>query len=129
MNIRSVFMAALVLAAMSWAQTSSAPTASNTAALNQQNANNLCRFYFSDLKPGATVAQFEAGRKKHNAFHASQNDTFTWNTWEVVTGDHPGRYVTGTCGHSWKDFDDWEAKMGKTDTADAAVNLGQDLQG
>ena len=56
MNIRSVFMAALVLAAMSWAQTSSAPAASNTAALNQQNANNLCRFFFSDLKPGATAA-------------------------------------------------------------------------
>jgi len=31
--------------------------------------------------------------------------------------------VTGTFGHQWKDFDAWEAKYGKGDLADAAVNL------
>src|SRR5205085_1237435 len=32
-------------------------------------------------------------------------------------------YVTSTCGHAWKDFDDWEKRMGKADTADAATNM------
>ena len=63
MRIRSVFIAGLVLAAMSWAQTTSAPATSNTAAINQQNANNLCRFFFSDLKPSATVAQLNSGKQ------------------------------------------------------------------
>ncbi len=75
------------------------------------------------------VQQFEAGRKKHNQFHRSQNDSWAWNTYQVETGNYTGRYVTSTCGHAWKDFDAWEAKMGKADAADAAINLGPYLQG
>ena len=95
---------------------------SNTQAINAQNANNVCRIYFSMPKPGA-VQQYEAGRKKHMQFHRAQNDTWTWSTFAVETGDNAGMYVTSSCGHAWKDFDEWETRMGKADTADGATNL------
>jgi O-acetyl-ADP-ribose deacetylase (regulator of RNase III) len=124
MSIGRLIAIATVLAAAAWAQTASpsSGTQPSTAAINQQNANNLCRVYFTKPKAGQ-AAQYEAGRKKHNQFHASQHDTWTWNTYTIETGDNTGNYVISTCGHSWKDFDDWEAKMGKADLADAAVNL------
>jgi hypothetical protein len=107
--------------ASSLAQTSSG-AGSNTQAINAQNANNVCRIYFSKPKPGADQ-QYEAGRKKHMQFHRAQKDTWTWNTFAVETGDNAGMYVTSSCGHAWKDFDEWETRMGKADTADGAINL------
>ena len=56
-------------------------------------------------------------------FHRDQKDTWTWNTFAIETGDNAGMYVTSSCGHAWKDFDEWEARMGKADTADGAKNL------
>jgi len=56
-------------------------------------------------------------------FHRAQKDTWTWGTWLIQTGDNAGTYVTSSCGHAWKDFDEWEARMGKADLADAAINL------
>jgi hypothetical protein len=122
MKISRVLITGSLFAAMSWAQgggTSSTP--SDTASINKMNANNLCRVFFSVPK---NAAQYEAARKKHNMFHQAQKDTWSWNTWLIDTGDNTGTYVTSSCGHSWKDFDDWEAKMGKADTADAAASLG-----
>jgi hypothetical protein len=37
--------------------------------------------------------------------------------------------VTSTCGHAWKDFDEWEARMGKADTADANINISPNTAG
>ena len=85
---------------------------SNTQAINAQNASNVCRVYFSTPKPGMDQ-QYEAGRKKHMQFHRDQKDTWTWNTFAIETGDNAGMYVTPTCGHAWKDFDEWEARMGR----------------
>ena len=114
-------LAAALLSAACWAQ-SSATTGNTTAAINAQNANNVCRVYFFKPKPGAD-AQYEAGRKKHMQFHRTQKDTFTWGTWLIQTGENTGTYVTSTCGHAWKDFDEWEKRMGKADTADSNINL------
>jgi len=99
-----------------WAQTS------NTAAINQQNANNYCRIYFVTPKAGQ-IQQYEAGRKKHAQFHRNQKDTFTYQAFSVETGDRAGSYVYSTCGHALKDLDEWDARMGKTDTADAAMTM------
>ena len=126
MQIHKFMITGFLLVALTWAQGGSNPSSngspSDTAAINQQNANNLCRVYFSTPKPGAS-AQLEAGRKKHMAFHAAQKDTWTWNTWLIQTGDNTGTYVTSSCGHAWKDFDDWENRLAKADTADANTNL------
>src|SRR5947208_11103565 len=124
MRLRGIVLFAVLLYGIfSWAQTSATGGASNTQAINAQNANNACRTYFTKPKAGM-AQQLEAGRKKHMDFHRAQKDTFTWNTWTIDTGDNTGMYVTSTCGHAWKDFDEWEKRMGKADTADANVNLG-----
>ena len=114
-------VASCLYVASSVAQTASG-AGSSTQDINAQNANNVCRVYFSTPKPGMDQ-QYEAGRKKHMQFHRAQKDTWTWNTFAIETGDNAGTYVTSSCGHSWKDFDDWEGRMGKADTADGATNL------
>ena len=112
----------LICSAGCWAQAGSGTSSSSTQAINAQNANNLCRIYFVRPKPGSET-QLEQGRKKHMQFHKSQNDTWTWATFAIETGMNAGVYVTSTCGHAWKDFDDWEKRMGKADTADANTNM------
>jgi hypothetical protein len=97
------------------------------AAAWAQNSGEICRINFVKPKPGMDQ-QFEAGRKKHNQFHKSHNDTWAWNTFLIETGMNTGTYVTSTCGHEWKDFDDWEKKLGKADGADYAANVGAYVQ-
>lgn len=122
MKLRTISISVVLLSALScWSQTGPG-TGSNTAALNAQNANNICRVYFTTPKPGASQ-QYEAGRKKHMQFHRVQKDSWTWNTWAIETGENAGTYVTSSCGHAWKDFDDWDKRMGKADTADGTLNL------
>ena len=130
MTLRKLLITSCLLLTATWAQTNPAtsPTAQpDTATLNKQNANNLCRIYFLTPKPGGQAA-FEAGRKKHVAFHKAQNDTWTWSAYEIQTGDDTGNFVFATCGHAWADFDAWDAKMGKADTADANVNIAPFVQ-
>ncbi len=75
------------------------------------------------LKPKAgNVQQFEAGLKKHMAFHKKTNDTFTWLTWVYVSGPELGSYLIGTGGHAWKDFDGRE-KFEAEHSADVAANV------
>lgn len=101
----------------------SSANAASASAMNGPDAHNICRIFFAVPKPGSEM-QLETARKKHFQFHKQQGDTWTWNTWTIQTGEHTGTMVTSTCGHSWKDFDDWEKKMGKADTADALAGMG-----
>jgi hypothetical protein len=120
MQLRNLtLVAALASSSLGWTQVGSAAGAS-TQEINTLNANNVCRVYFSMPKPG-TTQQYEQGRKKHMEFHRAQKDTWTWRTFAIETGDNAGMFVTSTCGHAWKDFDDWETRMGKADTADVDV--------
>lgn len=121
MRKRTLSLIVGLLVVTGWAQTGG-PAASNTAAVNQQNANNYCRIYFVTPKPGQT-AQYEAGRKKHAQFHRNQKDTFTYQAWAIETSEMAGSYVYATCGHALKDFDEWEARMGKADAADGAMTM------
>ena len=83
---------------------------------------NVGWVYASVPKPGM-IKQLEEGRKKHMDFHKKQNDTWRWEIWQVETGENTGNYLSTTFGHSWKDLDAWETKMGAADTADGEVNL------
>jgi hypothetical protein len=87
----------------------------------QQAGGEIARIYLNTPKPGAAKA-YEAGRKKHMDWHRTQNDAWSWLTWEIVTGDRAGSYYVGTFGHSWKDFDGRDA-FEEADSADAAINL------
>lgn len=106
-----------------WGQPPSGAGTPPAQAANPQNANNVCRVFFVTPKPGA-ASQLEQARQKHMQFHKRQNDAWTWNTWVIETGDNTGSYVTSTCGHAWKDFDDWDKRLGKADAADATAGMG-----
>jgi hypothetical protein len=93
----------------------------------QTQSGTIAEIHVNRVKPGKTQ-QYEAGRKKHMAWHKGQNDPWSWYVWEVTTGPGTGSYVVGTLKHAWKDFD------GRTDvqanhSADAIANMGDSLAG
>jgi hypothetical protein len=88
----------------------------------QDKSVNVGWVYATTPKPGM-IKQLEEGRKRHMDFHRKQNDSWTWEIWQVETGDSTGSYVSASFGHSWQDLDAWEQKMGTADLADGAVNL------
>src|SRR5581483_4936707 len=69
----------------------------------------------------------EQGRAKHMAWHKSQNDTWSWNTWEITTGPNTGGYLISTCGHAWKDFDGRD-KFNAADAANASSTMGASVE-
>jgi hypothetical protein len=95
-------------------------------ALAQEKPGTVARIGIFKPKPGA-AAQYEQGRKKHFDFHRKVNDTWSWFTWQTISGEHEGTYLTGTFGHQWKDFDAWE-KLDQADTADGNANMGPSLE-
>ena len=98
-----------------------AVSVSATAALAQKTPD-IAEVATWKVKPGAGAA-FAAGRQKHMEFHRAQKDSFSWLTWEVITGDGLGQFYTGTFGHYWKDFDGRE-KFDALDQADVAKSTG-----
>jgi len=92
-----------------------------------QQPGKLLEIHVNRVKPGMTQ-QYEAGRKKHMAWHKSQNDTWSWYTWAVVTGEGTGSYLVGTFEHNWKDLDGRE-KFTQADSTDAQANMGSSLAG
>ncbi len=94
--------------------------AGSVLAQQPMGQGDLGRVYVTRPK---NVKDYEAGRKRHMAFHAKQNDTWAWYTYEVVAGDNAGEYITATFGHKWADFDTWSQKLEAADTADADINL------
>ena len=61
--------------------------------------------------PG-TTDKYEAGRKKHMAWHKAQGDPWAWNVFEITTGPDTGGYIIASANHQWADFDTWTAKFG-----------------
>gem|GEM_PF-241526 len=90
-----------------------------------QAAGDLAIINTHTPKPGSGE-KYEAARKKHMAWHKTQKDPWTWNTWEVVSGEGSGNYYTGSFGHAWKDLDAQE-KLEKADNADFDKSIGPTL--
>jgi hypothetical protein len=85
--------------------------------------DSVTQVFRQKSRPGMT-AEYEAGRKKHMAWHKAQGDTWTWNTYEVTTGPDTGAYIIASPNHQWADFDTWNAKFADGDTADADASMG-----
>jgi hypothetical protein len=92
------------------------------SAMAQEKPGTIAQVIVTRAKPGATKP-YEEGRKRHMAWHNSQNDPWGWQTWQVTSGPDVGSYVTVAFGHHWKDFDTWEAKFAEGDNADVEKNL------
>jgi hypothetical protein len=91
-----------------------------------QSAGDVAIINTHTPKPGSG-GKYEAARQKHMAWHKAQKDPWTWNTWEIVSGENSGTYYTASFGHAWKDFDTQE-KFEKADTADFDKGIGPTLQ-
>lgn len=87
-------------------------------ALAQAPPDSVTQVFRQKVAPGM-VDKYEAGRKKHMAWHKAQGDPWTWNTYEVTTGPDTGSYVIASPNHQWAEFDTWQAKFGDADTVDA----------
>ena len=87
---------------------------------------NLCEIHINKVKPGMT-RQYEEGRKKHMMWHRKQNDTWSWFTWEILTGENTGSYVIGSFGHQWSDLDG-RTQFEAADSADAMSHMGAYLE-
>jgi hypothetical protein len=90
-----------------------------------QSAADLAIINTHTPKPGS-VEKYEAGRKKHMAWHKAQKDPWSWYTWEVVSGEATGTYYTASFGHAWKELDAQE-KLEKADIADFDKSIGPTL--
>lgn len=89
--------------------------------------DKLCEVHVNRVKPGMT-AQYEQGRARHMAWHKSQNDSWSWTTWEITTGKDTGSYLISSCGHTWKDFDGRE-QFNAADAKNANATMGATLAG
>lgn len=87
----------------------------------QSGPEKLCEINVTTPNPGA-AQQFEAARKKHNVFHQSEKDKNAIMIWSISTGPATGKYLTATCGLTWKDMDGHEA-FDKRDEADRQKTL------
>jgi len=58
------------------------------------------------------VAQFEAALQTHSRWRNENNDPWTWGTSTVEVGENLGQYRIRSAGHSWADFDSYDAGFG-----------------
>ena len=91
------------------------------SALAQEKPGNAAMVYSVKPKSG-NWGQLEEAMKKHFAWHRSQNDTFAYHVWQVMSGDNLGDFVVGTFGHNWKDFDGRD-ELDRADVADFVANV------
>lgn len=87
----------------------------------QSGPDRVCEVNVSAAKAGDTK-QWEAARKKHNQFHATEKDKHAVEVWSILTGPASGRYLTTVCGMTWKEMDGQE-DFDKRDAADREQNL------
>ncbi len=88
----------------------------------QMQPKSIALLVTSKPKTGAGP-QYEAARKRHNEWHRKHNDTWTFFTWQILSGDRTGQYVFATFGHDWKEFDE-RAELEAADLADAQATMG-----
>ena len=90
-------------------------SAGNAIAQEEAPAN-IARVIEVRAIPGHT-AKFEAGVKEYSAWAAENGYSWSWSTWEVITGENTGSYLVATFNHSWADFDHPPIDMAANETA------------
>jgi hypothetical protein len=102
---------ALVVLAPAFATAQTPPPDSVTEVLRQK------------ARPG-TVHDYEASRRKHMAWHKAQNDPWTWEVFEIMTGPDTGGYLIASGEHQWREIEAWVAKLADADAADSLASMG-----
>lgn len=86
----------------------------------------VAKWYLSAVKPGHDL-QWEQAFKEHLDWHRQQDDSWTWHTYAIVSGDRLGQYLTMSTDHAWADFDTL-AVSASEDAADAITKLGPHIE-
>ena len=73
-------------------------------AVAQDARGTITRWHLFTVKSGHDL-QWEQAYQEHLAWQRRQNETWTWNTYVIVSGDRLGQYLTMTMDHAWADFD------------------------
>ena len=81
-----------------------------------QGPDQVCNVNVTTPKPGGSKL-FEEARTKHNLFHKAEKDKNAILVWQILTGPATGKYLTATCGQTWKEMDGLDA-MNARDEAD-----------
>jgi hypothetical protein len=77
---------------------------------------------FTVLAPADGQAkEFEAGYRRHLAWHDAAGDPCPWHGWTIVTGTRPGVFVDATVGRTAREIDEPVAPA--EDAADFAKNV------
>jgi hypothetical protein len=82
-----------------------------STALAQANTSTIARTYTVKAKPGMS-AQFEVALREHAQWRAANGDPWDWNVSMRETGENLGTYGIRSGGHSWADFDAYDAGFG-----------------
>ncbi len=91
----------------------------STSMWAQTGPDRVCEVNVSTPKDAKL---FEAARKKHNEFHKAEKDKNSIQVWAITTGPNTGKYLTATCGMTWKDMDGQDA-FDQRDAADREKTL------
>lgn len=66
--------------------------------------------------------EFEQGLKRHTEWHRTENNSWTYHTWQILSGEQTGHYYLSVFDRLWEDFDE-EEQWASADAADAAENI------
>jgi len=68
--------------------------------------SNIAMVYYVDAKDGKE-AEFLEALTEHAQWRRDAGDPWTWHVYQVVVGEHLGRYIIRSAEHTWADFDDY----------------------
>jgi len=80
---------------------------------------NIAVTYQAKVKSGM-VAQFETAIAAHVQWRRDNNDPWTWNTYQVMTGNNINEFRFRSGSHQWADFDQYSAFL-----AEGAVHFNE----
>ena len=84
-----------------------------------QSSGDIAYFHVNRAKPSLTV-QYETARKRHWVWHQKMKDTWSFHVWQIVSGEASGTYMVCSFGHSWKEVDESDQKVGGEEDDPAA---------
>ena len=86
-----------------------------------QSSKDIAYFHVNRAKPSLT-APYEIARKRHWLWHQKMNDTWSFHVWQIASGEASGTYMVCSFGHSWKEVDESDQKVGGEED-DPAANV------
>ena len=77
-----------------------------------QSSGDIAYFHLNRVKPSMT-AQYEAARKRHWVWPQKMQGTWANQGWQIVSGEASGTYMVCSFGHSWKEVDKSDQRVGR----------------